>query len=1188
MNRPIKLEKTGDETLTITREYDDLGQVISEKNPLEATTTYVYNDVGLVTATEIVGVGKNTATYDIMGNMLTKTDILGNVTEYVYDELGRVTKITMPNGGTVEKVYDNKGNVTSETDPHDNISTAVYDGLDRVMSQTDSMGNTVLMEYNAIGSNTKTTDAKGNQTTYTYTKLGAVETLTNPDKTVISYEYDIMGNNTKIIDPRKNTVTMTYDLIGRKLSETDQESYTISYEYDNSNNVKTLTDQLGIKTHYDYDKFNQLKTVTQIDNITAYTYDKLGNLTSQTLAGGLTTSYLYDMFGRKIEDIDNDGGRVYYEYNKASQLVSVIDRNGNVISYTYDSNGQILTETVGDIVTAYEYDLNGNIIETADANSTISYVYDERNLPTTIDYGDDYVVKYVYDKNGNVLKVQTLGMQILYTYDSMNRIKTVTANDLTATYVYDKNGNATNVDVGDSVKSVYTFDKRNMPTLIVNNVGTDVISSTYTYNALGMQTSKTENGETTDYTYDALTRLAKIVEDDGRTTDYTYDKNGNRKTQKVVNGEEVIAEIEYLYNSLGRLMETAETRTDMSEDSNYKYDSNGNQIEVAITTTNITPATAETVEEKVVHNSVVKYDFNGKNQMTHSESAGGRSAEYKYYFNSLRSEKADTKFIYSGKQVLAEVSPDSENINVYGNALLFTIATQITTTKTEIPNPDYIKPVDKEEIPPVNQIAGVTETNKASETSESNVEPTNETTTNPTSESKVEPTNEITTNPTSESKVVDTESETIIVEEKTRETQNLIYNFNGHGDVVRLSNENGVKLNTYKYDAFGNITEKVEAVSNTFFYSGYEYDEETGLYYLRTRYYNPKTARFTTEDTFNGWYTDPLSLNKYTYAHNNPVVYNDPDGESIFRILGGALIGGLIGGAIDLGSQLWNGTDLSDVNWASVGGSAASGAIVGAAIAAPEVGVIFVIAAGAAGNVADQVITKGFDESNDGKSFGEKIDSGIRQVDYVEAGTAGLATGALAVGAKVVAPAIKSVAAKAAKAMKPLTDKIQKLASNAANKFTNGLAKAFGNSADDVAKSVAKNSNKNPNLLSNVDDAYVSFSKGKAAGNNVIEGRTGGKGANHQKPDPKATGDHSTFRRDSVTGKVTNAATYRFNPQNPTGYDEVYRIDFVGGGHKNSITNLKVPTPHIHAKKLIPGKVGSMDFLELVMSMFGG
>ena len=45
-------------------------------------------------------------------------------------------------------------------------------------------------------------------------------------------------------------------------------------------------------------------------------------------------------------------------------------------------------------------------------------------------------------------------------------------------------------------------------------------------------------------------------------------------------------------------------------------------------------------------------------------------------------------------------------------------------------------------------------------------------------------------------------------------------------------------------------------------------DTESGLYYLRSRYYNPKTARFLTEDTASGKYTDLLSLNKYTYCHN--------------------------------------------------------------------------------------------------------------------------------------------------------------------------------------------------------------------------------------------------------------------------------------------------------------------------------
>ena len=440
----------------------------------------------------------------------------------------------------------------------------------------------------------------------------------------------------------------------------------------------------------------------------------------------------------------------------------------------------------------------------------------------------------------------------------MNRIKTVSANDLTAVYTYDENGNATEVKVGDNVTSTYTFDERNMPTLITNNVGTDVSSNTYKYDALGMQISKTENGKTTEYAYDALTRLAKIVENDGRTTDYTYDQNGNRKTQKVTNGVDTIAEIEYLYNSLGRLVETAETRTDTTEQSAYTYDKNGNQIEVDVAITTLGNSTLEIPTQNVTKTTAIEYIFNAKNQITSIETAGGISSTYKYYFNSLRSEKADTKFIYSGKQVLAEVSPDSENINIYGNSLLFTIATAITAIETEIPNPDYIIPVEGE---------------------------------------------------------VSTIPETIIKINETRETQNLIYTFNGHGDVVRLSNQSGVKLNTYEYDAFGNITESVEAVANTFFYSGYEYDEDTGLYYLRTRYYNPKTARFISEDTFSGWYNDPLSLNKYIYAHNNPISYYDPDGMFIGLIIGAiavvVAVVVVVGGAVSINNIVNDNTENS-------------------------------------------------------------------------------------------------------------------------------------------------------------------------------------------------------------------------------------------------------------------------------------
>ena len=80
-------------------------------------------------------------------------------------------------------------------------------------------------------------------------------------------------------------------------------------------------------------------------------------------------------------------------------------------------------------------------------------------------------------------------------------------------------------------------------------------------------------------------------------------------------------------------------------------------------------------------------------------------------------------------------------------------------------------------------------------------------------------------------------------------------------------------LNHYEYDALGNTIRCEEQVHNRFRYTGEQYDPLTGQYYLRARYYNPVSARFTQEDTY---YGDGLNL--YAYCKNNPVVYYDPSG----------------------------------------------------------------------------------------------------------------------------------------------------------------------------------------------------------------------------------------------------------------------------------------------------------------------
>ena len=98
------------------------------------------------------------------------------------------------------------------------------------------------------------------------------------------------------------------------------------------------------------------------------------------------------------------------------------------------------------------------------------------------------------------------------------------------------------------------------------------------------------------------------------------------------------------------------------------------------------------------------------------------------------------------------------------------------------------------------------------------------------------------------------------------------YVYNGHGDVVAVTDTEGNILNQYDYDVWGNFITKTETVENPFTYFGQTYDETTGLYYLRARYYDPTTGRFTQQDPAEDGY------NWYVYGNQNPVMYVDPSG----------------------------------------------------------------------------------------------------------------------------------------------------------------------------------------------------------------------------------------------------------------------------------------------------------------------
>jgi RHS repeat-associated protein len=88
----------------------------------------------------------------------------------------------------------------------------------------------------------------------------------------------------------------------------------------------------------------------------------------------------------------------------------------------------------------------------------------------------------------------------------------------------------------------------------------------------------------------------------------------------------------------------------------------------------------------------------------------------------------------------------------------------------------------------------------------------------------------------------------------------------------------GATTDTYDYDAWGNAINVTGSTPNVYLYRGEQYDSSLGLYSLRARYYNPLAGRFVTRDPAKTNAIEPDTLQKYSYADEDPIDRIDPTG----------------------------------------------------------------------------------------------------------------------------------------------------------------------------------------------------------------------------------------------------------------------------------------------------------------------
>ena len=117
------------------------------------------------------------------------------------------------------------------------------------------------------------------------------------------------------------------------------------------------------------------------------------------------------------------------------------------------------------------------------------------------------------------------------------------------------------------------------------------------------------------------------------------------------------------------------------------------------------------------------------------------------------------------------------------------------------------------------------------------------------------------------------------------------YDINLQGEIVGILDRNNNYVVTYIYDVWGALVYVAGDYSvgflNPLRYRGYFYDDETGFYYLQSRYYDPEVGRFINSDRYVSTGQGVLGYNMFAYCNNNPVLLRDSTGSR--PIIGGGL-----------------------------------------------------------------------------------------------------------------------------------------------------------------------------------------------------------------------------------------------------------------------------------------------------------
>ena len=659
---------------------------------------------------------------------------------------------------------------------------------------------------------------------------------TNPAGGVTRYLYDRNDRLRKEISPYgyepENDdgagVSYTYDSRGNRLRTTNALGEVVQeLSYNLRNQPVIQKDTFGNRTELSYELDGKIKDVRRSGNhqriLQQYEYNARRQITGVVDGNRNPISYDVDSWGRITGIGFADGVKEGYEYTPAGQVSRTIDGNGNAVQYRYNSLGKISEriDQLGDTET-FRYDEEGNL--------SLHIDRDGRQLQRACNVFGQPVYEKASDAEGKHTNIST------WHYDSLGRVTRAVCDGKSYEYIYDAHGNLKEKRSNGKRLVSYTHDRAGQITEIKDPAG---VCTRYEYDILGRRSRIfSDDGLEVRYGYDALNRISRIHYGNGVETAYTYDGDGNIRTLETRAGENVLLSFAYRYDGNGN--RTAKTGTQAalggitSEitagnnalDISYNYDVRGQLLEERRNGASVCYAydKAGNRIRKTDAQGEIRYLYNEKNQLVEEESPADRK-QFSYDRQGGIIEEKNAAgirlFSYNSRHQQTRVETETGNVqeNRYdAEGLRFELLENGRRTSFVYHDGELLQEEGREEQGTSYHLgAGM---------------------------------------------------------EAFRRGQELSYY---HRDeqlsTVFVTDGQGEIRNSYQYDAFGIPLETTEQLNNRIRYTGQQYDDVTGQYYLRARYYNPVAGRFMQEDVYQG-----DGLNLYAYCGNNPVVYDDPSG----------------------------------------------------------------------------------------------------------------------------------------------------------------------------------------------------------------------------------------------------------------------------------------------------------------------